>query len=105
MKRALLFLAAGAATSATPGNAQAPTEGARLAQAVCAGCHGVSADANVPGPDPKAPHFVDVAAMPSTTALSVKVFLRSSHKDMPNIVLDDKEIDAISSYILDLRKK
>lgn len=108
MKHALFVLTvaiSGAAPAFAAGNAQAPTDGAHLAQTVCAECHAVGADANAHSPNPQAPRFVDVAAMPSTTALSIKVFLRSSHKDMPNLMLDETESDTIASYILGLRKK
>jgi mono/diheme cytochrome c family protein len=43
--------------------------------------------------------------MPSTTELSIKVFLRSSHKNMPNFILSPEEIDGVAAYILELRKK
>jgi hypothetical protein len=43
--------------------------------------------------------------MPSTTELSLKVFLRSSHKNMPNIILAREEIDSLASYILGLGGK
>ena len=43
--------------------------------------------------------------MPSTTELSLKVFLRSSHKSMPNFILQPEETDDIVAYILSLRRK
>lgn len=43
--------------------------------------------------------------MPSTTELSLKVFLRSSHKNMPNFILSPEEIDSVTAYILGLKKK
>ena len=43
--------------------------------------------------------------MPSTTELSLKVFLRSSHKSMPNFILQPEEADDIVAYILSLRRK
>jgi len=45
-----------------------------------------------------------VATMPSTTELSLKVFLRSSHRNMPNIMLEPAEIDETAAYILSLKK-
>jgi hypothetical protein len=47
---------------------------------------------------------VDVANMPSTTALSLKVFLRSSHNAMPNLIIPDAETDDLIAYILNLRQ-
>ncbi len=82
-----------------------PGAGARLAETDCAACHAVGADPHARSPEPKAPTFLDVARMPSTTELSIKVFLRSSHRNMPNFILSPEEIDSIASYILSLKKK
>jgi mono/diheme cytochrome c family protein len=82
-----------------------PTTGAQIARTECATCHAVDRDAEAKSPDPKAPRFLDVAKMPSTTELSLKVFLRSSHKNMPNFILSREEIDSLASYILGLGGK
>jgi hypothetical protein len=37
--------------------------------------------------------------------LSLKVFLRSSHRNMPNFILGREEIDSLASYILGLGGK
>ena len=86
---------------------QAPdvSVGERLARETCASCHAISADPGAKSADPKAPRFLDVARMPSTTELSLKVFLRSSHKNMPNFILSPEEIDSVTWYILGLKKK
>ncbi|QGM96940.1 c-type cytochrome [Methylocystis parvus] len=106
MKRALfsmfIFL-----SGAAPGVAESASSGSGtgLIEGVCATCHAVDADPNAKSPDPKAPRFVDVAKMPSTTELSIKVFLRSSHKNMPDFILGADEIDKATAHILGLRKK
>ncbi len=82
-----------------------PTTGEKIAKAECASCHAIARDAEAKSPDPKAPRFIDVAGMPSTTELSLKVFLRSSHRNMPNFILAREEIDSIASYILGLGGK
>lgn len=82
-----------------------PMMGGKLAKTECVACHAVGGEADAKSPEPKAPRFVDVASMPSTTELSIKVFLRSSHRSMPNIMLSDEEIDSVASYILGLRTK
>jgi mono/diheme cytochrome c family protein len=97
---ALVLLAAPA--SATGAD---PATGAHIAKTECATCHAVDPAAEAKSPDPKAPRFVDVARMPSTTELSLKVFLRSSHKNMPNFILSSEEIDSLASYILELGGK
>ncbi|MGD9543867.1 MAG: cytochrome c [Methylocystis sp.] len=80
-----------------------PATGEQIAKAECASCHAIGIDDE--SRDRKAPRFVDVAKMPSTTELSLKVFLRSSHKNMPNIILSREEIDSLASYILGLGGK
>ena len=83
--------------------AQNGATGEKLVKGECAACHAIGEEAK--SPEPKAPRFADVAAMPSTTELSLKVFLRSSHKNMPNIMLEPDEIDAAAAYILGLKKR
>src|SRR4026207_2134524 len=75
--------------------------GRRLANFWCTGCHSV---------EPKtegifAADFAEIANVPSTTELSLKVFLRSSHKSMPNFILQPDEADDIVAYILSLRRR
>jgi len=91
------------ASLAVPGASAAPADGRTLAEAQCARCHDVGA-----GPVTQAkegPAFADVGKMPSTTELSLKVFLRSSHRNMPNLILSADEIDALAAYILELGGK
>jgi mono/diheme cytochrome c family protein len=71
--------------------------GGRLVEAVCAVCHD-------PAGGRRAPAFAAVAAMPSTTAASLGVFLRTSHSSMPNLMLTQTERDDVIAYILSLRK-
>ncbi|MFO1103531.1 MAG: cytochrome c [Methylocystis sp.] len=82
-----------------------PSTGEKIAKSECASCHAIGRDAKATSPDPKAPRFIDVAKMPSTTELSLKVFLRSSHRNMPNFILAPEEIDSLASYILELGGK
>ena len=82
-----------------------PHVGAELIQHNCASCHASGADLAANSPDAKAPRFLDVAQMPSTTELSIKVFLRSSHRNMPNFILSPEEINGVAAYILGLKKK
>ncbi len=76
-------------------------EGRRLAEAWCSECHAT-------GPDivygvARAPGFAAVAQRPATTALSLNVFLRSNHDNMPNFILKSTEADDIVAYILSLK--
>jgi mono/diheme cytochrome c family protein len=68
-----------------------PSSGRQMATTIWASCHqvggknGSSGPPSVSGP----PSFVDIANMPSTTALSLRVFLRSSHRNMPNLIVSE----------------
>ena len=88
-----------AAAQALPGD---PAAGMEYARAVCADCHDVEREwdelAAFYGPP-----FVDIAAMPSTTEMSLKVFLRTPHENMPNLILTDQERDDVVAYILSLK--
>ena len=73
--------------------------GRTLARAWCAECHRVE-----PGRfGIFAADFAEVANLPSTTALSLRVFLQSNHKEMPNFSLKTEEADDIIAYILSLK--
>ncbi len=82
-----------------PGDAEA---GQALAVALCAACHAVEEGA----PDAAAGQpaaFQSLADDPAMTALALRVFMRTSHRDMPNLILTDTECDDIIVYILGLR--
>jgi cytochrome c len=74
-----------------------PTAGKQLAAATCLGCHGAHSVSR------KAPAFSAIAAMPSTTAQSLDVFLRTSHPTMPNLMLSGTDRGDLIAYILSLR--
>lgn len=93
---ASLWIVAGAA-------AAQPADGRKLARTQCAACHDVGVGKQAQGNE--GPSFHDIAKMPSTTELSLKVFLRSSHRNMPNLMLTADEIDALAAYILELGGK
>ncbi len=105
MKRLAVFLilAVGASASAYGAEQAGLIEaGQRLARDACAQCHLVEG-AGKPSSD--APSFAAVAAMPSTTSVAIKVFLKTPHANMPNIILSEADIDAIAAYILSLRNR
>jgi mono/diheme cytochrome c family protein len=84
--------------------------GRRIANSQCSSCHrvlpilfpgrGETSMIDKDGP----PNFQSVADMTATTALSLKVFLRSNHKNMPNLILTEAEADDIIAYILSFKK-
>ena len=76
--------------------------GHRLADAWCKECHSI--EVATAGAANAAPDFAEIANRPSTTALSLKVFLRTSHPSMPNIVIAPAETDDLVNYILSLKR-
>ena len=73
------------------------SSGRQIAAKICGNCHEIS-----PTMSPKTevgPRFDDIANLPSTTALSLKVFLRSSHKRMRNLILSGADSDDVIAYI------
>ncbi len=78
-----------------------PATGRRLAEDVCSACHVIGLDeastTNVDAPD-----FADLANTPRVTALSLRVFLQTSHERMPDLRLDPEETDNVIAYILSL---
>jgi cytochrome c len=81
--------------------ADSASAGHRLADAWCTACHKI--ENNTAGTSNPAPDFAAVANQPATTALSLKVFLQTSHPTMPNLVLTPAQIDDLANYILSLK--
>jgi cytochrome c len=78
------------------------TAGRRLAEAWCAKCHVL--DAASVGTSSRAPDFVRIANRTSTTELSLKVFLRSNHRSMPNLIIAPDQADNLAQFILSLKR-
>ena len=78
------------------------SRGRALADAWCAPCHGVRP---LGGSARRDRDFEAIARMPSTTELSLRVFLRTSHTSMPNIVLKPRDLDDIVTFILSLKRE
>jgi cytochrome c len=76
--------------------------GHRLADAWCTQCHAI--EAATPGSANVAPDFLKIANQPSTTALALKVFLQTSHRSMPNLVIAPDQADDLVNYILSLKR-
>jgi mono/diheme cytochrome c family protein len=77
-------------------------DGRRIARAICAECHLVEGSGK---PGAPAASFAAIAAMPSTTSVAIKVFLKTTHGNMPDIILSEAEIDALAAFILSLRQR
>lgn len=78
--------------------------GRQLAETWCSSCH-VVGTATARGTSSGAPPFAAVAAMKSTTPMSLHAFLVTPHANMPDLHLSRDEIDDLSAYILSLRRK
>jgi mono/diheme cytochrome c family protein len=90
-----------------PASAQSvdPSVGRHLAETICGACHQIESAASPQSTKPVAPSFLDISRMPSTNELAIKVFLRSSHRAMPNFILSPEEIDSVAAYIVGLARK
>ncbi|MBF9196941.1 c-type cytochrome [Microvirga terrestris] len=81
-----------------------PSAGLRLAREVCAACHAVESGQNR-SPRAQAPTFTDIALVPGMTTTALTVALRTSHKTMPNIMLEPRELRDVTAYITSLQRQ
>jgi cytochrome c len=88
--------------NASGATSDSAASGHRLAAAWCKGCHAI--DAASGGAGSAAPDFAAIASQPSTTELSLRVFLKTSHRSMPNLVITPAQADDLVSYILSLKR-
>lgn len=79
-----------------------PVAGYVLANRVCIYCHDVERGGSGPS-ERGAPAFQDVADDPAVNPISLRVFLRSPHETMPDIVLTETQTDDIIAYIMGLK--
>lgn len=77
-------------------------QGYELASKTCAECHRVEKGQKSKKLSP-VKSFQEIANNPARTALSLRVFLRTPHRNMPNFVLTEAETDNVISYIHSLR--
>ena len=100
-----LFVAAALAVPvvslAQPGGSH--SLGRQVAIELCSSCHRVTE--GQPRSDQDVASFFAIANLPSTTALSLKVFLRSNHKGMPNLIVSEPDSDKLIDYILSLKRQ
>lgn len=97
---ALVLASTAAHAQSLPGNV---SSGSNLALRICSDCHVVAETQRRPATD-GAPPFAAVANRPGTTPLSLQVFLRTPHRNMPNLILTPAETDDIVAYILSLKR-
>ena len=100
-----LFIIALSALATSHVKAQEPNEinkGSVLAREVCGECHAIVAG-EIRSPNPSAPRFEAIARIPGMTAIALRVALQTSHRTMPNLLLDGEELKNIVAYILSLK--
>jgi mono/diheme cytochrome c family protein len=78
------------------------SQGHQIARTECAECHRVEKDQRSRELSLAVP-FQKIADNPIWTALSLRVFLRTPHKNMPNFILPEAETDNVIAYILSLK--
>lgn len=96
---ALMVLAPGA-----PAAEMNTAAGKQLAKEWCAACHVVE-EGQTETTSTAAPTFLDVAANPETTEMSLRAFFATPHEQMPDFQLTNQQTDDIIAYILSLRKQ
>jgi mono/diheme cytochrome c family protein len=100
-------LALAAAFAAVAGAAAAqeigrPQKGLALAQQQCAECHAIGRK-EVASPNPAAPRFETIATSRGMSATALTAALQTSHRTMPNIVLEADAMRDVVAYILSLK--
>ena len=77
------------------------SRGAALAMRLCQDCHGVrTREVSING---LAPSFYVLAETRGLTETALSVALRTPHRDMPNLMLEDQERADIIAYIMTLK--
>jgi mono/diheme cytochrome c family protein len=88
--------------SAASGAEMNTAAGKQLAKEWCAACHVVE-PGQTETTSTAAPTFLDVAANPGTTEMSLRAFFATPHEQMPNFQLTNEQTDNVIAYILSLR--
>ena len=79
-----------------------PSSGRKVATTLCSSCHRVMPMTLSNKGNP--PSFQSIADLPSTTGISLNVFLHSNHNNMPDFILSSTESNDLIAYILSLKK-
>ena len=100
-----MMLAATAAAVACPVHAQEGNvgRGTQIAQTICAACHVVARRGQSAAPNSQAPPFPAIASTPGMTSIALSAALMTSHRLMPNIILEPEERRDVIAYILSLK--
>ncbi|MEQ1784360.1 MAG: hypothetical protein ABMA14_23650 [Hyphomonadaceae bacterium] len=77
--------------------------GRSYADAACASCHAVAAG-QTRSPNPNAPTFETIANVPGMTLMALNVALHTSHKTMPNLIIEPDRIEDLAAYLHTLKR-
>jgi mono/diheme cytochrome c family protein len=107
MRTCITLLAVAAAALLDPGPCLAQDandigHGRQIAQTICAACH-VITKAQSASPNSEAPPFPVLATTPGMTTIALTAALLTSHRQMPNIILQPDERRDVIAYILSLK--
>ena len=81
-----------------------PAAGLAVARQLCSECHDVERSPQPRSPNTAAPPFVTIANVPGMTGMALTAALQSSHRSMPNVILDANQLGGIVAYVLSLRR-
>jgi cytochrome c len=79
-------------------------QGKVLAKALCSNCHIVGPGEASKEVSADVPSFMAVAAKPGQSVDKIRGFILNPHPQMPKVQLTKPELDAVSAYILSLKK-
>jgi cytochrome c len=98
----LVLMQAAAASAHAEGLGRAQ-QGRTVAERNCAECHAV-VKGPARSPNPEAPAFTKIASTSGITTIALTAAMQTSHRTMPNIMLDGDELRDVIAYILSLRE-
>jgi mono/diheme cytochrome c family protein len=74
------------------------------AKAMCAECHAVM-PSETASPRTDAATFKAIANTPGMTELALAVWLKTPHRNMPNLIIGNDDMENVIAYIVSLRVK
>ena len=77
--------------------------GRQIATKRCSSCHRIQPLTPSDKADPAS--FQSIADLPSSTGISLNVFLHSNHRNMPDFMITSAESNDLIAYILSLKQK
>ncbi len=99
---ALMVLTMAAMSAASAQTVGDVLRGHGVAERLCAECHGIESG-SIESPFPAVATFVTIARTPGMSEMALRVWLRTTHNEMPNLMLNAQERDDIVAYILSLK--